>query len=168
MIPSPPLAVCVSIVELALARPLRVRDELTEAVYFRGHSCPNGSRCCGAPDALRRASMPPSVVLREMAAQMVRRASPLSLVSMAEQANRTPPDKTVRCGTGQRLAHHRRETRSHHVDLVAGGISHLVSRISHLISCVLPWHEASHILHLASSFGFPHGSILAFRGKSRA
>ena len=93
MIPSPSLAVCVSIVELALARPLRVRDELTEAVYFRGHSCPNGSRCCGAPDALRRASMPPSVVLREMAAQMVRRASPLSLASMAEQANRTPPDK---------------------------------------------------------------------------
>ena len=37
--------------------------------------------------------MPPSVVLREMAAQMVRRASPLSLASMAEQANRTPPDK---------------------------------------------------------------------------
>ena len=57
-----------------------------------------------------------------------------------------------------------RETRSHHVDLVAGGISHLVSCISHLISCVLPCHEASHILHLASSFGFPHGPILAFRG----
>ena len=37
--------------------------------------------------------MPPYVVLREMAAQMVRRASPLSLASMAEQANRTPPDK---------------------------------------------------------------------------
>ena len=35
MIPSPSLAVCVSIVELSLARPLRVRDELTGAVYVR-------------------------------------------------------------------------------------------------------------------------------------
>ena len=33
--PSPSLAACVSIVEVALARPLRVRDELTEAVYVR-------------------------------------------------------------------------------------------------------------------------------------
>ena len=35
MIPSPRLAACVSIVEVALARPLRVRDELTGAVYVR-------------------------------------------------------------------------------------------------------------------------------------
>ena len=35
LITSPSLAACVSIVEVALARPLRVRDELTEAVYVR-------------------------------------------------------------------------------------------------------------------------------------
>ena len=33
--PSSRLAACVSIVEVALARPLRVRDELTGAVYVR-------------------------------------------------------------------------------------------------------------------------------------
>ena len=35
MSPSASLAACVSIVEVALVRPLRVRDELTEAVYVR-------------------------------------------------------------------------------------------------------------------------------------